>query len=163
MSSEKILFTLLMRVPISPHSPQHLLAIFSPFFYSPSSKHEVGSHCGFALCFLIANGVEQLSTCFLAICISSWEKCLFKYFVCFLIRLLKLLSYKNSLLLLGFPGGSAVKNLPAKAEDGGLIPGSGRSFGEGNGNPLHYSCLESQAQRSLAAHGVAKNWRQLSD
>ena len=34
--------------------------------------------------------------------------------------------------LLGFPGGSVVKNLPASAEDAGLIPGSGRSPREGN-------------------------------
>ena len=46
---------------------------------------------------------------------------------------------------MGFPGGSVVKNPPASArdaEDMGLIPGSGRSPGEGNGNPLQYSCLE---------------------
>ena len=42
---------------------------------------------------------------------------------------------------MGFPDGSVVKNLPANAEDVGLIPGSGRSPGEGNGNPLQYSCL----------------------
>ena len=41
----------------------------------------------------------------------------------------------------GFPGGSAVKNPPANAGDAGLIPGSGRSPGEGNGSPLQYSCL----------------------
>ena len=40
----------------------------------------------------------------------------------------------------GFPGGSAVKNLPANAGDTGSTPGSGRSPGGGNGNPLHYSC-----------------------
>ena len=34
-----------------------------------------------------------------------------------------------------------VKNPPANAKDAGLIPGSGRSPGEGNGNPLQYSCL----------------------
>ena len=34
-----------------------------------------------------------------------------------------------------------VKNLPANGEDAGLIPGSGRSPGEGNGNPLQYPCL----------------------
>ena len=39
----------------------------------------------------------------------------------------------------GFPGGSAVKNPPADAGDVGLIPESGRSPGEGNGNPLQYS------------------------
>ena len=41
-----------------------------------------------------------------------------------------------------FPGGSVVKHLPANAEDTGLIPGLGRSPGEGNGYPLQYSCLE---------------------
>ena len=43
---------------------------------------------------------------------------------------------------LGFPGGSLVKTLRANAGDKGLIPGSGRSPGEGNDNPLQYSCLE---------------------
>ena len=45
----------------------------------------------------------------------------------------------------GFPGGAVVKNLPANAGDSGdagLIHGSGRSSGEGNGNALHYFCLE---------------------
>ena len=45
---------------------------------------------------------------------------------------------------MGFPGGSVVKNLPANAGDArgaGLIPGSGRSPGEGNGNPIQYPCL----------------------
>ena len=44
---------------------------------------------------------------------------------------------------MGFPNSSVVKNLPAKAEDTGdvgSIPGSGRSPGEGNGNPLQYAC-----------------------
>ena len=43
--------------------------------------------------------------------------------------------------LMGFPGGSAVKNPPAKTGDVGLIPVSARSPGEGNGNPLQYSSL----------------------
>ena len=42
---------------------------------------------------------------------------------------------------MGFPGDSAMKNLPANAGDASSIPGSGRSPGEGNGNPLQYSCL----------------------
>ena len=41
-----------------------------------------------------------------------------------------------------FPSGSAVKNLPANAENINSIPGSGRSTGEGNGNTLQYSGLE---------------------
>ena len=47
----------------------------------------------------------------------------------------------------GFPDGSAVKNLPANAGDAGSIPGLARSPGEGNGNPLHYSCLKNPKNR----------------
>ena len=47
----------------------------------------------------------------------------------------------------GFPGGSVVKNSPANAKDAGLIPGWGRSPGEGNGNPLQYSCMENTMDR----------------
>ena len=54
----------------------------------------------------------------------------------------------------GFPCGSAVKNLPASAEDVGWIPGWGRSPGEGNGYPVQYSCLENPLDRE--AHGVTK-------
>ena len=43
------------------------------------------------------------------------------------------------IFLQGFPGGSAVKNLSVNAGTMGLIPGLGRSPGEGNGNPLQYS------------------------
>ena len=60
---------------------------------------------------------------------------------------------------MGFPGGSAVKNLPANAGDGGLILGSGRSPGEGNGNPLQYSCLGNPSDRRTwraTVHGVTK-------
>jgi len=46
-----------------------------------------------------------------------------------------------------FPGGSVVKNLPANAGDAGSIFGSGRSPGEGNGNPLQYSCLRKPIDR----------------
>ena len=52
-----------------------------------------------------------------------------------------------------------VKNLPANAGDVGLIPGSGRSPGGGNGNPLQYSCLESSTDREAwqaRARGVAE-------
>ena len=43
---------------------------------------------------------------------------------------------------MGFPGGSEVKVSVCNTGDPGLIPGSGRSPGEGNGNPLQDSCLE---------------------
>ena len=60
----------------------------------------------------------------------------------------------------GFPGDSLVKNLPANAGDMGSIPGSGRSPGEGNGNPLQYSCLENSMDRGAwwaTVHGVTKS------
>ena len=41
----------------------------------------------------------------------------------------------------GFPGGLVVKNLPANSGDAASIPGSGRSPGEANDNPLQYPCL----------------------
>ena len=47
----------------------------------------------------------------------------------------------------GFPGGSMVNNLPANAGGLGLIPGSGRSPGKGNGNPLQYSCVGNPTDR----------------
>ena len=50
-------------------------------------------------------------------------------------------------LFLGFPGGSVAKNPPANAGDSGLIPGLEKSPGEGNGNPLLYSCLENPMDR----------------
>ena len=54
--------------------------------------------------------------------------------------------------ILGFPGGSMVKNPPANAGDAGLIPGSGRSSGEGNGNPPQYSCLGNLMDRGLVVY-----------
>ena len=59
-----------------------------------------------------------------------------------------------------------VKNLPANAGDISLIPGSGRSPGLGNGNPLQYSCLDnSMGSGALWATvlGATKSWTQLSD
>ena len=49
--------------------------------------------------------------------------------------------------LLGFPGGSVVKNPPANAGNMGSIPGSGRSPGEENSNPFQYSCLGNPKER----------------
>ena len=55
--------------------------------------------------------------------------------------------------VMGFPGGSVVKNPPANAEDLSSILGLGRSPGGGQGNPFQYSCLEnSHEQSSLAGY-----------
>ena len=48
---------------------------------------------------------------------------------------------------MGFPGGSVLQNRLASAGDVGSIPGLGRSPGEGNGNPLQYSCLRNPMDR----------------
>ena len=64
-----------------------------------------------------------------------------------------------AIIIKGSPGGSAVKNLPDNAEDAGSIPESGRFSGEGNGNPLQYSCLGNLTDRGAwwaTVHGVAK-------
>ena len=66
----------------------------------------------------------------------------------------------------GFPGSSDCKEPACNAGDPDLIPGSGRSLGEGNGNPLQYSCLENPMDRiawQATVHGVTKNWTQLSN
>ena len=65
---------------------------------------------------------------------------------------------------LGFPGGSDGKESACSAGDTGLIPGLGRSPGEGNGNPLQCSCLENSMNRGdwrATVHGVTKSWTQL--
>ena len=68
--------------------------------------------------------------------------------------------------MVGFPGGSEVKASACNAGDLGSIPGSGRSPGEGNGNPLQYSCLENPMDGGAwwaTVHGVTKSQTQLSE
>ena len=69
---------------------------------------------------------------------------------------------------MGFPGGSVSKKKKSiwQAGDVGSIPGSGRSPGEENGNPLQYSCLENFIDRGAwkaTVHGVANCWTWLRD
>ena len=66
----------------------------------------------------------------------------------------------------GFPGGSDGHRSACDGGDLGLIPGSGRSPGKGNGNPLQYSCLENLMDRGAwwaKVHGATKSQTQLSD
>ena len=68
--------------------------------------------------------------------------------------------------LLPSAGGSYSKESAHNAGDPGLIPGWGRSPGEGNGNPLQYSCLENPMGRGAwwaTVHGIAQSWTRLSD
>ena len=66
---------------------------------------------------------------------------------------------------MGFPGGSDGKESACSAGDPDSTPGSGKSSGEGNGNPFQYSCLENPMDRGAwqaTVHGVAKSQTQLS-
>ena len=69
-------------------------------------------------------------------------------------------------MLVGFPGGSEFRTSVCNAGDLGLISGLGRSHGEGNGNPLQYSCLENPMDGGVwwaTVHGVAKSRTRLID
>ena len=63
--------------------------------------------------------------------------------------------------MMGFPGDPEVKVSACNEGELGSIPESGKSPGEGNGNPLQYSCLENLMDRGAwcpAVHGVAMSW-----
>ena len=65
-----------------------------------------------------------------------------------------------------FPDGSDGKASVYNAGDLGSIPGLGTSLGEGNGNPLQYSCLENPRDRGawqVIVHGIAKSQTRLSE
>ena len=71
---------------------------------------------------------------------------------------------------MGFPGGTLVKNPPANAggmgDSGSMIPGSERSPGVGNGNPLQYSYLENPMDRGAwraTDHSVTKSQTRMND
>ena len=64
---------------------------------------------------------------------------------------------------MGFPSGSVVKNMPVNAGDAGTIPGWRITLGEGNDNPLQYSCLENPMDRGAwqaTVHRVSKSQTQ---
>ena len=73
---------------------------------------------------------------------------------------------KDLSVCLFFPGSLAGKESVCHSGDPGSIPGSGRSPGEENGNPLQYSCQENSMDRGgwqATIHGVAKSRTQLRD
>ena len=72
--------------------------------------------------------------------------------------------FQSTLPTIGFPRWLSGKESACQAGNGGLIPGSGRSPGEGNGTPLQYSCLENPMDREAwrgAVHGVTKSQTRL--
>ena len=79
--------------------------------------------------------------------------------------LLALRNKRNLATSRGLPYSSDGKESACNAGNPSLIPRSGRSHGEGNGNPLQYSCLENLDRGAWWAtvQGVAKSWTRLSD
>ena len=70
------------------------------------------------------------------------------------------------IIYVGFPGDSDSKESACNPGDLSLIPGPGRSPGEGNGNPLQDSCLEKSMDRGVwqaTVCGVTKSWTRLDD
>ena len=90
-------------------------------------------------------------------------------FVLYKVRVTVISNLWNELptnLLWGISSSAVIKNSPAMQEMWVQVPESGRSPGEGNGNPLQYSCLENPMDRGVwraAVHGVAKSWTRLSN
>ena len=76
------------------------------------------------------------------------------------------LASRLSGVIMGFPGDTDTKESACNARNLGSIPGLGRSPGEGNGNPLQYSCLENPMDRGAwraTVHEVTKSWTWLSN
>ena len=82
----------------------------------------------------------MLGTLILALCAFTFHKSLMW------------LLFPSPIFIQGFPGGSDGKEFACNAGDQGLIPGLGRSRGEGNGNPIQYSCLENPMDRSVEGY-----------
>ena len=79
---------------------------------------------------------------------------------------MNLLTFRENLsTFLGFPGGSNGNESTCNAgrSNLGLIPGSGRSRGEGNGHPVQYSCLENPMDRGACQTTGSQSWTQLSN
>ena len=112
----------------------------------------------------LAQGLEAHSRHLINICwISEWMDSLFLnvYLKPWYIKVTSTLHFPFQ----SFPGGSDGKESACNAWDLGLIPGLGRSPGEGHGNPLQYSCLENSMDRGAwqaTVHRVAKSWTQVS-
>ena len=90
-----------------------------------------------------------------------------KFHPSYLDTFLSLLFWAGNLHVGSFPGGAAAKNPNANTGDTGLILGSGRSLGEGNGNPFQHSCLGNPMDRgapktpleeSLESPRIGKDW-----
>ena len=112
--------------------------------FQRSSIHDIGINVAIAIGRFYLMITKLFATFRLHVYLSHLKKYLLLYF-----------NYS----LKGFPGGSVVKNQPARARDMSSIPGLGTCPGEGNGNPLQYSCLQNPKDREAwqaTVHEAAK-------
>ena len=108
----------------------------------------------------LPSGPPYLSHLFLSIIQVLLQACLLKRRLQWIAALIRSKICVLLELSLDFPGGSDGKASAYNAGDPGLIPGLGKSSGEGNGNPLQYSCLENPMDRGAwraTIHGVAES------
>ena len=87
-------------------------------------------------------------------------------YIRFLKNFVEVQLFSNVVLISALPGGSDGKESACNVGDLCSIPGLGRSCGEENGNPLHYSCLENTMHRGVrwaTVHGFAKSWTRLTN
>ena len=106
--------------------------------------------------------VASPSWLLLIMLLSIWTcEYLFKILLLILLAIYQEVKFLVPMVFLGFPGVSVANNPPANARDMGLTLGLGRSPGEGNGNPLHYSYLENPWIEATV-YRVTKTWTWLN-
>ena len=104
--------------------------------------------------------------CHYSLFLLSFSSSLCKVFLFPALRFLYKISKSPDSQLSYCMGWWGIKVSACNAGDLGLIPGLGKSLGEGDGNPLQYSCLENPMDGGAwwaTVHGVAKSWTRLSD
>jgi len=136
-----------MKFPISPHPYQHLL--LSDFLILANLVSIKWYLIVVSVCIsFMTNDVEHFFMSLLVSCIFFLEECLFRSFTHLKIICLFIIELSEFFIFSGYK--SLIENgkeFACNVGDSGLIPESGRFPGEGNGNPLQYSCLENSMDR----------------
>ena len=160
---------LVMSHSLWPHRLWSATRLLCPWNF-PGKNTEVGNHFLLQVIFPTQTGIEPMSVSCVS-CIArqilyhwaTWESpswATHSFFFNFLNW------YAHKIHTLGLPRWLSGKESACQAGDAGSTPGSGTSPGEGNGNPLQYSCLGNPMNRGdwrATVHGVAKSQTRLSD